>query len=113
MKTTSNQGHLIHPLPEPEPLQNGPLTVVCVAFLLRSGVVLSAPRPARHHHLIYHTAVISRWVWRLCQRGHVQGFLLSDGSFADRDRAGVVAFEAGQITEHRLGSPHLFSEDVW
>jgi hypothetical protein len=43
---------------------------------------------------------------------HVQGFVLSDGSFADRQRAAAVAIEAGQIQALRW-PPDLYSEDVW
>jgi hypothetical protein len=51
----------------------------------------------------------------------VQGFLLSDGTFADRKRAMVVARAAGQLIPRAGGyaegeinnGTELFSEDVW
>lgn len=67
----------------------------------RVPAVVSAPPPARHHNL-----------FALCGRPDESGFLLSDGTFADRTRAGEIAIKAGQITALKW-PPHLYSEDIW
>lgn len=67
-------------------------------------VTVSAPPPARHHNL-FAIGVHPQGVGQT-------GFLLSDGSFADRKRAAEVAIAAGQI-EALQWPPHLYSEDLW
>jgi len=85
------------------------LMVVTAAIKLNDGAIITAPRPCRHHHLtaswFFHTRA------KLPQEE--QGFMLSDGSFADRERAGEVAMEAGQIISHRHDKSFLYSEDIW
>ena len=71
-------------------------------------VVLSVPRPGRHHHV----------GWFLGTHGvehHDQGFLTSSGRFVDRYEAYAIAEAAGQILV-KTGSPRvptLYSEDLW
>ena len=84
------------------------LRVVAAAVELH-GVVHHVPPPGRHHHVL----------WKMVEDGlgsqdehWIQGFLLSDGTFADRKRAAAVALAAGQI-EKLNWSPNLFSEDLW
>ena len=71
------------------------------------GKVYSLPRPGRHPNV--------RDVMRAeGYNGSLewQGFLLSDGTFADRKRAAAVALAAGQI-ESLNWPPNLYSEDLW
>lgn len=91
--------------------KNGPpLRVEAAAIRLDSGQVVYLPRPQRHNHIIAELGKAGR---RQCS-GDVQGFLLSNGRFADRYEAYRVAQDAGQILPRRLGGgPRLFSEDVW
>jgi len=73
-------------------------------------VVISAPPPARHHNLLHTVLAIGH------RRGaNCQGFLLSDGSFADRRTAWDVAEAASQLLSRAPTGSHgtLFSEDLW
>ena len=68
-------------------------------------VIVSAPPPARHHNLFALT-------WPL--EPSEQGFLLSDGTFADRKQAAVIAIAKGQTTAEKMTvKGTLFSEDLW
>ena len=88
-----------------------------VAAALRNGLlVLSAPAPCRHHHVI-HTAYSAGM-----ETAHFeQGFLTSAGRFVDRVEAMRIALSADQLVPPRDadGIPYtrkhreLFSEDVW
>ncbi|UTC28082.1 hypothetical protein GURKE_00500 [Brevundimonas phage vB_BpoS-Gurke] len=74
-------------------------------------VIVSAPPPARHANLfaIHHLRGSDEY-----PAGSDQGFLLSDGSFATRERAAEVAIAAGQVRAEKMTVPgKLFSEDVW
>lgn len=86
------------------------LTVEKVAIIWANRIWF-LDRPARHHHLIHR--IVEATGGRCLAGQDAQGFLLSDGSWADRERAYEVAEIAGQM----LGEPHkagmLFSEDVW
>ena len=67
-------------------------------------IIISAMPPARHHNLFacgHHPNGLS-----------ASGFLLSDGSFADRRTAAAVAIAAGQI-KALAHPPYLYSEDLW
>lgn len=66
-------------------------------------VMIAAPRPARHCNLF---ALVDG------RNPDVSGFLLSDGSFADRLRAAHVAKAAGQVKK-MVAPPMLYSEDLW
>lgn len=71
-------------------------------------VVLSVPRPGRHHHVAW-------FLGTHAVEHHDQGFLTSTGRFVDRYEAYTIADAAGQILV-KTGSTHvpaLFSEDVW
>ena len=68
-------------------------------------VIVSAPPPARHHNLFALT-------WPL--EPSEQGFLLSDGTFANRKEAAVIAIEKRQTTAEKMTvKGTLFSEDLW
>lgn len=89
------------------------LRVVAAALRVRGGLVLSVPQPGRHHHIIH----AMRALGAEAPYEGAQGFLLSDGSFADRHHAADVARAAGQLLDRAptAGGWHagLFSEDVW
>lgn len=87
--------------------------VVCAAIRLDTGLVLSAPRPARHHHLGAAWCFSSGRSPEDNRPRHESGFLLDDGTFVDRREAAETALAAGQIAEFRNGNPFLFSEDIW
>jgi len=46
------------------------------------------------------------------KRRGVQGFITSTGRFVDREEAGRIAVEAGQVKASALRGGHLFSEDL-
>lgn len=71
-------------------------------------VIVSAPPPARHHNLF---AIQPDGPH---PTGQDSGFLLSDGSFASRERALEVALAAGQLQPKIAGdTKRLYSEDLW
>lgn len=89
----------------------GELVKVSAAAVLLDGKVYSLSPPARHHSVIH---------WMVGDLGlgpqtgmWEEGFLLSDGRFARRKPAWIIAERAGQII--RQTGPHgtLYSEDVW
>ena len=89
-------------------MPNETRTVVAAAVRLVGGEVHSLPAPARHHHIIHALAEQGRRQ----QGGDVQGFLLSNGQFADRCQAGQIACDGGQIDALKW-PPSLYSEDLW
>ncbi len=90
------------------------LTVLQVANR-HGAIVVTLPRPARHSDLII---TMSEQFAEARPSGHFhaspddQGFLLSDGSYATRERAAEVALAAGQASTLPYW-PQLFSEDLW
>lgn len=84
-----------------------PLYVVQAA-IREFGVVFTMPRPARHGHLI-RAMVLAGAPPPITGE---QGFVLSDGTFADRARAALVAKAAAQV-RNRTGTGDLFTEDLW
>jgi hypothetical protein len=79
--------------------------VIAAAVRTTDGVIHSIPPPHRHHHIVHA-------LFRLTQIRGEQGFLLSDGTFADRVTAAAVAIDQGQITK-LPHPPNLYSEDLW
>jgi hypothetical protein len=93
------------------------LRVVAAAHLLRltpeeTGdpravpVIVSAPPPARHANLF---AIQPSGPYPFAEDS---GFLLSDGTFADRRAAMTLALANGQLAAPTR-SDELFSEDLW
>lgn len=82
---------------------------VAAAILTDDGVVHFMPRPNRHHHTVH--ALNEGGGYLIVARGE-QGFVMSDGTFADREEAGRCAIEAGQIKALER-PPKLYSEDLW
>jgi len=84
--------------------------VIAAAIVGYDGEPVSLPAPARHHDVIRHMADVL---------GHptpiigVQGFMLSDGTFAHRIRARLLAELHGQLIERAGKTRELYSEDVW
>ncbi len=84
------------------------LSVDCAAAMDQNRKVWSLPRPARHDailRLMHENGVDVR------HGGIEQGFLLSDGRFAERGPAHLIAKNAGQVGK-LIGSV-LTSEDLW
>lgn len=79
------------------------------AAVLFDDVIYSVPRPQRHDAALM--MLVEKFgrdgAWR---ESCVSGFVLSDGSFADRWRALIVARRAGQTDS---GAEILISEDLW
>ena len=88
------------------------LYVVGVAMRI-GGRIWSAPAPKRHPDLL-----IALEDFGVCNRVPPadQGFLLSNGTFANRSEAFLIASAAEQIIPRQPGQydgDELFSEDVW
>ncbi len=90
-------------------------TVVAAAVLSDDGVIHFMPRPHRHHHTVH--ALYRMMVNKACEGKVIiahgkQGFVLSDGTFANRIDAAKVAIDSGQIQKLN-NPPQLYSEDLW
>lgn len=85
--------------------------VQCAALLLKGGIVISAPRPARHHDLIRDLNRIGVSQVDICEAE--QGFTTRLLPFVDRTEARKIARAAGQINDHTYNAKHLFSEDLY
>jgi hypothetical protein len=94
----------------PITLGSAELRVVAAAIIGYDGNAYSLPPPARHHTVIAHMHY---------ELGHprpisgVQGFMLSDGRFARRESARIVAERAKQLLARASKGDELYSEDVW
>lgn len=90
---------------------NNPATRRAIAAAVRTddGLVHFFPPPCRHHHTIHALHRDNNGL--IVARGE-QGFVMSDGTFADREEAGQCAIAAGQIKE-LAHPPRLYSEDLW
>ena len=88
---------------------NKPGLTVETAAILLDDVIHTLPRPARHHDIIR----------KLAAEGHptpiqgVQGFVLSDGQFATRKVARLVAKRAGQVPKSPTPPGPFTSEELW
>lgn len=90
--------------------QEGGLRIDCAAIRLAEGIVVTMPRPARHHTIIH---VMTGLGFRQ-PHADEQGFMLNDGRFAWRRPALNIARRAGQLIREPTAPAHgLFSEDVW
>lgn len=87
---------------------------VAAAVRTDDGLVHFFPAPCRHHHTVHalHRARNADDEAGLIVARGEQGFVMSDGTFANREEAGQCAISAGQITELQH-PPRLFSEDLW
>lgn len=85
------------------------LRVVAVALYDdETRVTYSMGAPARHHEVINALGGMG-----IKTHGWEQGFLLSDGRFARRKAALLIAREAKQVLRETAPAHGLFSEDVW
>ncbi len=87
--------------------------VVAAAVRTEDGLIHFFPAPCRHHHIVHalhrpQNGVENDLIIALGE----QGFVMSDGTFADREEAGLCAISAGQIKK-LAHPPRLFSEDLW
>lgn len=87
-----------------------PLTVATAAIRV-GDTIHTTPRPGRHPHIVIDLFERFGPEWA-GDEPETQGFVLSDGTFADRRKAMEVASAAGQLTKPPVGS-ELFSEDLW
>lgn len=84
------------------------LTVQCAA-IMKHGIMFIMPRPARHGHII--RALCG--VFPPPNSGYKQGFMLSDGTFATRQHAAVVAWRSAQLNWAPEQHTKLYTEDLW
>lgn len=86
---------------------------IAAAVKTDDGVIHFMPPPHRHHHTVHALHRPQNGVENdlIVAQGE-QGFVMSDGTFADRVEAGKAAIEAGQIAALKW-PPNLFSEDLW
>lgn len=86
--------------------------IVGVALRTQDGVVVSLPKPARHHNVI-HQMTEAGYTREQIARSD-QGFVTDRGRWVRRVPAKLMAQDAGQIIRDSSGgSRELFSEDVW
>ena len=86
---------------------------VAAAVRTEDGLIHFFPAPCRHHHTVHALHRPQNGVENdlIIAQGE-QGFVMSDGTFADRIEAGIEAINSGQIKELQH-PPMLFSEDLW
>lgn len=86
-----------------------PLHVVQAA-IMKHGVMFTMPRPFRHVHIV-------RGMSRVLppNSGDEQGFVLSDGTFATRQHAALIAYRAAQLSPNYTltGLSRLYTGDLW
>jgi len=89
------------------------LRAIAAAVRTDDGLIHFMPPPHRHHHTVHALHRPNNGVENdlIVARGE-QGFVMSNGTFADRITAGKCAIESGQIKE-LSHPPRLFSEDLW
>jgi len=82
-----------------------------VSAAVRLGpTIISAPPPARHHHLVNALSGLSA---QIVVQPEDQGFLTNEGQFVQRVEARKIAEGAGQLLPRQSNLDELFSEDVW
>lgn len=87
--------------------------IIVAAACLVEKLIVSIPRPARHHHIL--KAIFDATGKRRlsCVAPEHQGFLTSTGRFVDRKEACVIARANNQILTKTGPDDILFSEDLW
>lgn len=87
------------------------------AILMRDGKLLSLPRPARHHDLIWYAIHILGYDAPVGGRDN-QGFVAHMANekhpkFVERLEARKIAEDNDQLIPRAIDNIRLFSEDVW
>ena len=85
------------------------LTVELAAIQFPDGRVFSVSRPGRHNAVFAKLKELNI----IPPKDHIQGFILSDGTFVDRAVAYGVAISAEQIHSDKPRLEELFTEDLW
>ena len=81
------------------------LRIVACALRDEKGIIYTMERPARHGDIMHAHGGLAE-----CE----QGFLTSEGRFACRADARMIAKYAGQIAQRCDGDEYLlFSENLW
>lgn len=91
-------------------IDRGQLPTIVAAAVKAGELVISIPKPGRHHHIV-HTLPED---FKL--RGIEQGFLASDGRFYGRASARQLVIDNHQPLRDAQSLTHrrdLFSEDLW
>lgn len=103
----SPQGVKLHAEP---PLEPGPeeSEFICAAAIRFEGRLYVVPAPARHHDII---RVIATATGASNILGE-QGFVTGRYHFVDREEAGRIALQSGQVSTLKV-PPNLYSEDLW
>jgi hypothetical protein len=84
--------------------------MIVAAAILRGSLVLSLPRPARHHDII---RSMTGYRIGFDPSLMIQGFLTDEGRFMDREMAATHAVIHGQIIRLGFQPDKLFTEDLW
>jgi len=86
---------------------------IAAAVKTADGVIHFMPPPHRHHHTVHalHYAANPSGEGLIIARGE-QGFVMSDGTFANREDAAKAALATGRI-KALSHPPKLYSEDLW
>jgi hypothetical protein len=84
-----------------------PLAVETAAIRIGEAV-FTLPRPNRHHNIMWWLSALGINSGQM----HDQGFVLSNGAYADRQLALKVALDAAQVWTP-AAPPNLYSEDLW
>jgi hypothetical protein len=84
--------------------------MIAAAAIKYRDVIVSMPRPNRHHNIIY--SVYNLWSIRTGSNG-VQGFITDTGEFVDRVEGLRIARDNNQIIHKHGSDKELFSEDMW
>lgn len=90
-----------------------PWQVVAAAVQTEDGVVHSLPIPNRHHHIVHALHDLAGPNGALIEARGEQGFLLSNGTFANRVFSARLASRNGQLKKPLIAPPNLYSEDLW
>lgn len=89
------------------------METIQTAALNVEGIILSMPRPNRHHNIFHFMHDCGWWNHLENVPAHKQGFITSEGRFVDRKEGVSIAYAASQILKKHGPETELFSEDCW
>jgi hypothetical protein len=92
----------------PKGMLEGEKIVAAAICMNKNGLVVSLPRPARHHNV--HMAAVELGMEIVGE--HEQGFLTSEGRFVRRAPARRIAQAAGQLKGDPISNAFT-SEELW